>query len=104
MFQQGDIVTITMRHPKRSNSEKSIRLANVRLETSGQYKCEVSTEGPSFASFHKTANLTIDSTISRSNLGINFSMDIEIINKNNVIITGKNINQNWIIDISKIMI
>ncbi|XP_047365339.1 uncharacterized protein LOC124955237 isoform X1 [Vespa velutina] len=44
---------------KRSNSEKSIRLANVRLETSGQYKCEVSTEGPSFASFHKTANLTV---------------------------------------------
>ncbi|KAF7384478.1 hypothetical protein HZH68_014090 [Vespula germanica] len=47
---------------KRSNSEKSIRLANVRLETSGQYKCEVSTEGPSFASFHKTANLTVIGT------------------------------------------
>ncbi|KAF7383661.1 hypothetical protein HZH66_013011 [Vespula vulgaris] len=47
---------------KRSNSEKSIRLANVRLETSGQYKCEVSTEGPSFASFHKTANLTVIET------------------------------------------
>ncbi|XP_043488992.1 uncharacterized protein LOC122515661 [Polistes fuscatus] len=44
---------------EKSNSEKSIRLVNVRLATSGQYKCEVSTEGPSFASFVKTANLTV---------------------------------------------
>ncbi|KAK2587449.1 hypothetical protein KPH14_003157 [Odynerus spinipes] len=44
---------------KRSNSEKSIRLVNVRLATSGQYKCEVSTEGPSFASFQQIANLTV---------------------------------------------
>ncbi|XP_029666803.1 uncharacterized protein LOC115237713 isoform X2 [Formica exsecta] len=45
----------------RSNSEKksSIRLKDLILESSGQYKCEVSTEAPSFATTYQTANLTV---------------------------------------------
>ncbi|XP_072757221.1 uncharacterized protein [Anoplolepis gracilipes] len=44
----------------RPNSEKkSIKLKDLVLESSGQYKCEVSTEAPSFATTYQTANLTV---------------------------------------------
>ncbi|XP_050450195.1 uncharacterized protein LOC126850846 [Cataglyphis hispanica] len=44
----------------RSNNEKkSIKLKDLILESSGQYKCEVSTEAPSFATTYETANLTV---------------------------------------------
>lgn len=44
----------------RPNSEKkSIKLKDLILESSGQYKCEVSTEAPSFATTYQTANLTV---------------------------------------------
>lgn len=44
----------------RPNSEKkSIKLKDLSLESSGQYKCEVSTEAPSFATTYQTANLTV---------------------------------------------
>ncbi|XP_043282202.1 uncharacterized protein [Venturia canescens] len=44
---------------KKAISEKSIRLAGLTLNSTGQYKCEVSTEGPSFATEYKTGNLTV---------------------------------------------
>ncbi|XP_066582263.1 uncharacterized protein [Prorops nasuta] len=44
---------------KERNNENSIRLQNLSLKTSGQYKCEVSTEAPSFATYYQTANLTV---------------------------------------------
>lgn len=44
---------------KRFNSDKSIRLRDLELASSGQYKCEVSTEAPSFATTYQTANLTV---------------------------------------------
>ncbi|XP_014468643.1 PREDICTED: uncharacterized protein LOC106741318 [Dinoponera quadriceps] len=43
---------------KKSN-ENSIKLRNLVLASSGQYKCEVSTEGPFFATTYQTANLTV---------------------------------------------
>lgn len=44
----------------RSNSEQRwIRLKDLALESTGQYKCEVSTEAPSFATTYQTANLTV---------------------------------------------
>ncbi|CAL1688866.1 unnamed protein product [Lasius platythorax] len=44
----------------RPNSEKkSIKLKDLILESAGQYKCEVSTEAPSFATTYQTANLTV---------------------------------------------
>ncbi|XP_024943208.1 hemicentin-1 isoform X2 [Cephus cinctus] len=44
---------------RKANSENSIRLTQLTLNTSGQYKCEVSTEGPSFDTTYRTANLTV---------------------------------------------
>ncbi|XP_020706836.1 uncharacterized protein LOC105683952 [Athalia rosae] len=44
---------------KQANTENSIRLTNLTLESSGQYKCEVSTEAPSFATTFLSANLTV---------------------------------------------
>ncbi|XP_046620157.1 uncharacterized protein LOC124305127 isoform X1 [Neodiprion virginianus] len=44
---------------KEANTEHSVRLTNLTLETSGQYKCEVSTEAPVFAIGYKLANLTV---------------------------------------------
>ncbi|XP_032688869.1 uncharacterized protein LOC116852523 [Odontomachus brunneus] len=41
------------------SNENSIKLSNLGLESSGQYKCEVSTEAPSFATTYQTANLTV---------------------------------------------
>ncbi|XP_076548546.1 uncharacterized protein LOC143306091 [Osmia lignaria lignaria] len=41
------------------NNEKSIRLNDLEARSSGQYKCEVSTEAPSFATIYQTANLTV---------------------------------------------
>ncbi|XP_076620224.1 uncharacterized protein LOC143341282 isoform X2 [Colletes latitarsis] len=40
-------------------NEKSIRLRNLSVASSGQYKCEVSTEAPSFATTYRTGNLTV---------------------------------------------
>ncbi|XP_053974250.1 uncharacterized protein LOC128874035 isoform X2 [Hylaeus volcanicus] len=40
-------------------NEKSIRLRDLGVTSSGQYKCEVSTEAPSFATTYRTANLTV---------------------------------------------
>ncbi|XP_011158966.2 uncharacterized protein LOC105195292 [Solenopsis invicta] len=42
-----------------SNEQRWIRLRDLALESSGQYKCEVSTEAPSFATTYQTANLTV---------------------------------------------
>ncbi|KAL6437888.1 hypothetical protein ACFW04_004306 [Cataglyphis niger] len=42
-----------------NNEKKSIKLKDLILESSGQYKCEVSTEAPSFATTYQTANLTV---------------------------------------------
>ncbi|XP_025269151.1 uncharacterized protein LOC105250461 [Camponotus floridanus] len=42
-----------------NNEKKSIKLKDLVLESSGQYKCEVSTEAPSFATTYQTANLTV---------------------------------------------
>lgn len=44
---------------EKSNNQKSIRLKDLVLESSGQYKCEVSTEAPFFATTFQTANLTV---------------------------------------------
>ncbi|XP_071643310.1 uncharacterized protein [Temnothorax longispinosus] len=44
----------------RPNGEQRwIRLKDLALQSSGQYKCEVSTEAPSFATTYQTANLTV---------------------------------------------
>nr|XP_012136375.1 PREDICTED: uncharacterized protein LOC105661969 isoform X1 [Megachile rotundata] len=43
----------------RWNTENSIRLKELETKSSGQYKCEVSTEAPSFATVYRTANLTV---------------------------------------------
>ncbi|XP_036146848.1 uncharacterized protein LOC105833168 [Monomorium pharaonis] len=45
--------------PRPNNEQKWIRLRDLGLESSGQYKCEVSTEAPSFATTYQTANLTV---------------------------------------------
>ncbi|XP_011870339.1 PREDICTED: uncharacterized protein LOC105563385 [Vollenhovia emeryi] len=42
-----------------SEQQKLIRLKDLVLQSSGQYKCEVSTEAPSFATTYQTANLTV---------------------------------------------
>ncbi|XP_054000172.1 uncharacterized protein LOC128887828 isoform X1 [Hylaeus anthracinus] len=44
---------------KKWKNEKSIRLRDLGVTSSGQYKCEVSTEAPSFATTYRTANLTV---------------------------------------------
>ncbi|EZA49961.1 hypothetical protein X777_11449, partial [Ooceraea biroi] len=44
---------------EKSSNQKSIRLKDLVLESSGQYKCEVSTEAPFFATTFQTANLTV---------------------------------------------
>lgn len=44
----------------RPNTEQRwIKLKDLVLQSSGQYKCEVSTEAPSFATTYQTANLTV---------------------------------------------
>ncbi|XP_046620159.1 uncharacterized protein LOC124305127 isoform X2 [Neodiprion virginianus] len=50
---------VTVVEQKEANTEHSVRLTNLTLETSGQYKCEVSTEAPVFAIGYKLANLTV---------------------------------------------
>lgn len=42
-----------------SSRENSIRLMDLSLTSTGQYKCEVSTEGPAFATSFKTGNFTV---------------------------------------------
>ncbi|XP_063992475.1 uncharacterized protein LOC135170507 isoform X2 [Diachasmimorpha longicaudata] len=44
---------------KISSRENAIRLMDVSFTSTGQYKCEVSTEGPAFATAFKTGNLTV---------------------------------------------
>ncbi|XP_018348379.1 PREDICTED: uncharacterized protein LOC108752201 [Trachymyrmex septentrionalis] len=44
---------------KANSEQRWLRLKNLALESSGQYKCEVSTEAPSFATTYQTANLTV---------------------------------------------
>lgn len=45
--------------PQNKSNEKSIKLRDLALTSSGQYKCEVSTEAPSFDTTYQTANLTV---------------------------------------------
>ncbi|KAL0121583.1 hypothetical protein PUN28_006836 [Cardiocondyla obscurior] len=42
-----------------NGEQRRIRLKDLVLQSSGQYKCEVSTEAPSFATTYQTANLTV---------------------------------------------
>ena len=44
---------------KTEKTENSIRLTELTLGSSGQYKCEVSTEAPNFATTYRKANLTV---------------------------------------------
>ncbi|KAF7989722.1 hypothetical protein HCN44_008396 [Aphidius gifuensis] len=44
---------------KISSRENSIRLMDLSFTSTGQYKCEVSTEGPAFATSFKTGNFTV---------------------------------------------
>ncbi|XP_011304911.1 uncharacterized protein [Fopius arisanus] len=44
---------------KMSSRENAIRLMDVSFASTGQYKCEVSTEGPAFATAFRTGNLTV---------------------------------------------
>lgn len=48
---------------EKANSKNSIRLTSLTAKSSGQYKCEVSTEGPSFATEYKIGNLTVISEL-----------------------------------------
>ena len=43
---------------KRSN-EKSVTLRNLQQKTTGRYRCEVSTEGPTFATESKYGDLLV---------------------------------------------
>lgn len=38
---------------------RKISLSNLTLETSGVYRCEVSTEGPKFEMVFKSANMNV---------------------------------------------
>ncbi|XP_034942336.1 uncharacterized protein [Chelonus insularis] len=41
------------------SKENLIRVTNLTLDNAGQYKCEISTDGPAFATSFKTGNLSV---------------------------------------------
>ncbi|KAH0951269.1 hypothetical protein HN011_012347, partial [Eciton burchellii] len=59
MFPRAGVKVEKRSSSEKSNNQKSIRLKDLVLESSGQYKCEVSTEAPFFATTFETANLTV---------------------------------------------
>lgn len=53
------MVSLLVYQQKTEKTENSIRLTELTLGSSGQYKCEVSTEAPNFATTYRKANLTV---------------------------------------------